>query len=54
MQYWINDPAVGGLDDKINPPAADHYSISGANSEAQKIIFILSVYCINFKMLRGL
>ena len=26
----------GGIDDKINPPAADHYSISGVSSENQK------------------
>jgi len=42
MQCWINGPAPGGIDDKINPPAADHYSISGANSEAPKNLYILS------------
>jgi hypothetical protein len=36
MQCWINDPATGGIDDKINPPAADHYSIPRTNSEDQK------------------
>ncbi len=49
MQCWINGPATGGIDDKIkmvnillNPPAADHYSISGANSEDPKNLYILS------------
>jgi len=36
MHCWIDDSATGGSDDKINPPAADHYSIIGANSEVPK------------------
>jgi len=45
IQYWINGPATGGIDDKIkmvnillktNIPSF-HYSISGANSEVPKI-----------------
>jgi hypothetical protein len=42
MQCWVNVPATGGNDDKINPPVADHYSISGANSEAPKKLYIIS------------
>jgi hypothetical protein len=26
MQCWINGPATDGIDDKINPPAADQRS----------------------------
>jgi hypothetical protein len=42
MQSWINGPATGGIDEKINPPAADHYSISGKNSKAPENPYILS------------
>ncbi len=42
MQCWIKGLAMDGIDDKINPPAADHYSIFGANSEAPKNLYILS------------
>jgi len=50
MQCWINGPTTGGIDDKIkmvnillktNIPSF-HYSISGANSKAQKNLYILS------------
>jgi len=53
MLYWINGPAIGGIEDKIKmanflienqyssvPPF--HYSISGTISEAQKNSYILS------------
>ena len=50
MQCWINGPATDGIDDKIKmanillktniPPF--HYSISGANSEVPKNIYVLS------------
>ena len=46
MQCWINGPATDGIDDKINPPAADHHSIFGENSKSQKLS-ILSVGCRN-------
>jgi len=36
MQYWINGSATNGIDDEINPPAADQYSIFGAISKAKK------------------
>ncbi len=39
MQCWINGPATGGIDDKINPPSADHYSIFGANSIAKIYLY---------------
>jgi hypothetical protein len=49
MQCWINGAATGGIDDKIkmaiillNPPAADHYSIFGVDSEALKNHYTLS------------
>jgi hypothetical protein len=42
IQCWINGSANGGIDDKINPPAAHHYSISGVNSESSKNIYIIS------------
>jgi hypothetical protein len=62
MQCWINGHATDGIDDKINPPAADHYFypvklffyftwvIFGANSKSQKT-FILSVGCRNSETL---
>ena len=50
MQCWINGPATDGIDDKIKmanillktniPPF--YYSISGANSEVPKNIYVLS------------
>jgi hypothetical protein len=50
MQCWINDPATGGIDDKLKmvnillktiiPPF--YYSISGENSETLKNLNILS------------
>jgi hypothetical protein len=43
MQYWINGAAIGGVDDKINPPAADHYSVSGENLEIPKNLYIFSM-----------
>ncbi len=50
MQCWINCPATSGIDDRIkmanilyktNIPLF-HHSISGANSEAPKNLYILS------------
>jgi hypothetical protein len=46
MQCWIYGPATDGIDDKINPPAADHYSIFRVNSEAPKTS-MFSVGCSN-------
>jgi len=55
MQCWINGPATGGIDAKIkmanillktNIPLF-HFSIFGANSEAQKIS-IFSVCAMRF------
>ncbi len=43
MQCWINCPATDGIDDKINPPAADHYSIFGVNSKAQISLYYQQV-----------
>jgi len=54
MQCWINVPATDGIDDKIKmayillirlrrtsvPPF--HYSIFGANSKAQKNLYMIS------------
>ena len=45
--FWDNailgyGTATNGIDDEINPPAADHYSIFGANSEAPENLYILS------------
>ena len=62
MQCWINGPATGGIDDKIKMVnillirlrrtiiPSFHYSISGENSEAQKIS-IFSVGCRNSETL---
>jgi hypothetical protein len=50
MQCWVNGPATDGIDAKINPPAADYYSIFGAGPK-DNIIFILSVCCGDFEML---
>ena len=53
IQYWINGPATGGIDDKIkmvnillktNIPSF-HYSISGANSEVPKI----SIFSVDYR-----
>jgi len=53
MQCWINGPATGGIDDKVNMVnillttnistiPVFPYSISGANSDASKNLYIIS------------